>query len=261
MTQTDRLKKLISLLSDEFKWNAGMNPPETESGLFQIYRSLVNIRPPQKAPEGFLAIQDAYLQENLKQRGTVSFEDMDGFPGQIFLWRGDITQIQCDAIVNAANSQMLGCFSPCHACIDNCIHTFAGIELRNECFRVIQELGHEEETGDAQITRGYNLPAKFVIHTTGPICNGLLRPQHKAALAACYRNSLKVAEENGLKSVAFCCISTGVFGFPKQEACQIAFRTIRQFKPADMKVAFNVFSKEDEALYREMLEKNDASHF
>ena len=179
MTQLERLKFLTNLLLTEYKNPLLQKLPESEAALFQVYRSLVNVRPPQKAPEGFLEVQDAYLQENLRERCTVSLDEMENFGDGLYLWQGDITRIACDAIVNAANSQMLGCFSPCHICIDNCIHTFAGIELRNECFRVIQKLGHEEETGDAQITRGYNLPAKFVLHTTGPIVRGILLPSQK----------------------------------------------------------------------------------
>lgn len=253
MTQLERLKFLTNLLLTEYKNPLLQKLPESEAELFQVYRSLVNVRPPQKAPEGFLEVQDAYLQENLRERGTVSPDEMENFGDGLYLWQGDITRIACDAIVNAANSQMLGCFSPCHICIDNCIHTFAGIELRNECFRVIQKLGHEEETGDAQITRGYNLPAKFVLHTTGPIVRGILLPSQKVQLANCYKNCLHVAEENGCQSIAFCCISTGVFGFPKEEACRIAIRTVQENKAPETKVIFNVFGDDDYARYKKEL--------
>ncbi|MBP5247985.1 MAG: protein-ADP-ribose hydrolase [Fibrobacter sp.] len=253
MTQLERLKFLIQLLLSEYKNPLLQKLPNTEAELFQVYRSLVNVRPPKKAPDGFLEVQDAYLQENLLKRGTVSLVDMENFGNGLYLWRGDITRIACDAIVNAANSQMLGCFSPCHICIDNCIHTFAGIELRNTCFRVIQKMGHEEETGDAQITPGYNLPSQFVLHTTGPIVSGILLPSQKAQLATCYRNCLRVAEENGCKSIAFCCISTGAFGFPKDEACKIAIRTVKENKALDTKVIFNVFGEDDYLRYKQEL--------
>ena len=155
--------------------------------------------------------------------------------------------------LNAANNQMLGCFSPCHLCRDNCIHTFAGIELRNACFRVIQKLGHEEETGDAQMTPAYNLPAKFVLHTPGPIVHGILTPTHKALLASSYRNCIQLAEKNGCKNIAFCCISTGVFGFPKDEACKIAVRTVLEHKKPETQVIFNVFGDDDYARYKQEL--------
>lgn len=253
MTQLERLKFLIHLLLEEYKNPLLQKLPESEEELFQVYRSLVNVRQPQKAPEGFLEVQDAFLQEDLRKRGTVSLSNMESFENGIYLWRGDITRIACDAIVNAANSQMLGCFSPCHICIDNCIHTYAGIELRNACFRVIQEMGHEEETGDAKITPGFNLPAKFVLHTTGPIVHGILTPTQKALLASCYRNCLRVAEENGCQSIAFCCISTGVFGFPKDEACRIAIRTVKENKSPEANVIFNVFGEDDYLRYKQEL--------
>lgn len=174
----------------------------------------------------------------------------------VLLWRGDITTLATGAIVNAANSQMLGCWVPGHHCIDNAIHTYSGVQLRAECARLMEEQGAEEPTGMAKITPAYNLPCKHVIHTVGPIANGNPTDQHRAQLASCYTNCLGLAASEGLASIAFCCISTGVFGFPQRETAQIAVRTVKEWlgsHGSEMRVVFNVFSKTDERIYRELL--------
>ena len=170
--------------------------------------------------------------------------------------RGDITKLKVDAIVNAANSGMTGCYQPCHNCIDNCIHTYAGIQLRNECAEIIKQQGHEEDTGQSKITSAYNLPCKYILHTVGPIVSGNLLPDHEQLLASCYNSCLELAERHDVKSIAFCCISTGVFGFPQRRAAEIAIRTVQSYKErahSAVKVIFNVFKDEDYAIYKEIL--------
>ena len=172
------------------------------------------------------------------------------------LWRGDITRLAADAVVNAANSALLGCFIPCHGCIDNAIHSAAGLQLRDACFQLMRAQGHEEPAGSAKITPGYNLPARFVLHTVGPIVNGPLEARHRAQLASCYRACLALAAERGLESVAFCCISTGEFHFPAPEAAQLAVGAVQEFlreKTSIRKVIFNVFQERDADLYRALL--------
>ncbi len=211
---------------------------------------------PKAADERFLRVQDEYLGEEAKRRGVTHVADLKPAQKNIYLWRGDITTIECDAIVNAANSQMLGCFSPCHGCIDNAIHTFSGVQLRRKCNEIMQKQGHEEPTGQAKITPAYNLPCKYVIHTVGPIVSGGLNERHCGLLKSCYLSCLKLAEENGCKSIAFCCISTGVFGFPQREAAEIAVSTVKEYLKttgSDIKVIFNVFKDEDLMIYRSVL--------
>ena len=174
----------------------------------------------------------------------------------IYLWQGDITTLRCDAIVNAANSGLTGCYQPCHNCIDNCIHTYAGIQLRNACSDIMEKQGYEEPMGKAKITPAFNLPCKYVLHTVGPIVQGHLTKEHEELLASCYRSCLKLADENGVKSVAFCCISTGVFMFPNERAAEIAVQTVRDYrreKNSGIEVIFNVWKDVDYEIYRELL--------
>lgn len=174
----------------------------------------------------------------------------------LYLWKGDITRLQVGAIVNAANSGMTGCYQPCHNCIDNCIHTYAGIELRNYCNELMLRQGHEEPTGQAKITPAFNLPCDYVIHTVGPIVRGKLTAEHERLLMSCYESCLRIAEENNVESIAFCCISTGVFMFPNERAAELAIQTVKQYKDrtkAKIKVIFNVFKEEDERIYRRFL--------
>lgn len=204
--------------------------PATEE-LWLAFRSLVNVRPPWPASARFLAAQDELLRGMIAEAGVHDVSEAEASPldARLSVWRGDITTLAADAIVNAANSQMTGCWAPLHYCIDNAIHTFAGVQLRAECAEIMRIQGHEEPTGCAKVTRAWNLPARFVAHTVGPIANGHPTDEHRLQLAASYRSCLDAAAESGARSLAFCCISTGVFGFPADEAARIAVRTVREW--------------------------------
>lgn len=232
--------------------------PQEEAAQRRLLRSLMNIRPPMPLSPDFLDLQDALLSGEREARGVVDAEALPEVPGHpgIVLWRGDITRLKADAIVNAANSALLGCFVPCHGCIDNAIHSAAGLQLREECRQLMEAQGHEEPTCQAKITKGYNLPASYVLHTVGPIVQGDVTARDREELAACYRACLKLAAKHGLESVAFCCISTGEFHFPNREAAKIAIETVTDFlkTPTSVrKVIFNVFKDTDEQIYRELL--------
>ncbi len=254
MTQTEKRLFLIEYLFSER--GEEMSIPADEYNQKCLLRSLFNIRMPKDASEDFLKIQDEYLQEENRRKGITDIADLQPIKKDIYLLQGDITTLKCGAIVNAANSQMLGCFRPCHGCIDNAIHTFAGIQLRNTCNAIMQKQGHNEPTGRAKITPAYNLPCKYVIHTVGPIVQGYLTENDCELLKSCYLSCLKLAEKNGVESIAFCCISTGVFGFPQREAAKIAIDTVTEYKArtgSDIKVIFNVFKNDDLEIYREVL--------
>jgi O-acetyl-ADP-ribose deacetylase (regulator of RNase III) len=236
---------------------AEMNDDE----LFNAYRSLVNVRPPLPVPEEIGHVQDEFLQGETIAKGVVEAEKLF-IPGlytevspskKMAVWQGDITTLKIDAIVNAANCQMLGCFSPCHACIDNCIHTYAGTDLRLACDKMMKAQGYPEHVGGAKLTLSYNLPCAYVIHTVGPTVTGLLTQKQIDQLSSCYTSCLDLAEANELTSVAFCCISTGVFHFPNAKACSVAVDTVRSWfeehHGSEMKVLFNVFKEEDFDLY------------
>ena len=259
MTQKEKRKYLINRLLDEDSRYQGMTVPDSEYEEKRILRSLFNIRLPRKIDKDFLKIQDEYLQQELKLSGITDIETLEPCKEDLYLWQGDITLLRCGAIVNAANSGMTGCYVPCHACIDNCIHTYAGIQLRLDCAQLMEQQGHEEPTGAAKITKAYNLPCDYVLHTVGPIVNGAVTIQDEELLASCYRSCLKLAEENNIQSIAFCCISTGVFHFPNQRAAEIAIDTVQQFKTetgSRMKVIFNVFKDTDYEIYRRLLAEN-----
>ncbi|AIN93672.1 protein-ADP-ribose hydrolase [Treponema putidum] len=256
MTQTERRRFLIEYLLAENSQYRGMQIPENETEQKHLLRSLVNLRPVVPASEEFLHIEDEYLQEENKLRGITDIMDLVPACSGFYLWRGDITTLKVDAIVNAANSGMTGCWQPCHSCIDNCIHTFAGIRLRAACDSIMKKQGHEEPEGQAKITPAFNLPCKFVLHTVGPIVQGKLQKKHEELLASCYSSCLKLAEENEVKSLAFCCISTGVFMFPNERAAEIAVETVRKYYEetgSRMKVVFNVFTEKDEEIYRRLI--------
>lgn len=211
-----------------------LDDPRWFNQAWERFRALVNTREPLPASEDFLAAQDRLLQGLIADAGVTSADSLPPAPvdARLALWRGDITTLAADAIVNAANSGMLGCWIPGHYCIDNAIHTYAGVQLRLECARLMQAQGHEEPTGQAKVTPAYNLPARWVIHTVGPIANGRPTETHRQQLAACYRSCLDAAVEHDCRTVAFCCISTGVFGFPQVEAAQIAVATVREWLDA-----------------------------
>lgn len=245
MTQQQRLTYLIHYFSEEIGRPC---PPIDPKSL----RGLLNQRPPLPVPPEVLEVEEAYLQENLGEITRLS--DLSPVKPQIYLWKGDITKLEVDGIVNAANSALLGCFYPCHGCIDNVIHTNAGIRLRLACQELMETQGHPEPTGTAKITPAFQLPSKFVLHTVGPIVQGGLTPQLEEDLRGCYRSCLELARENNLESMAFCCISTGEFHFPQKEACDIAVDTVETYlkeKNSTLKVVFNVFKEEDLRLYEE----------
>ena len=257
MTQQERRIFLIEYLLKENLAYRDMPIPDDDREQKKLLRSLMNIRPPQRTSEEFLHVQDEYLQEANREHGITDFAQLQPVAaignGNLYLWQGDITTLKIDAIVNAANSGMTGCWQPCHACIDNCIHTFAGIQLRAVCSDIIRKQGHEEPTGTAKITPSFNLPCKYVIHTVGPIVQGRLQKKHEEQLASCYRSCLELAEEHGVESIAFCCISTGVFMFPNERAAHIAVDTVRNYYEetgSRIKVVFNVFNDKDFAIYR-----------
>ncbi|HEL2027274.1 TPA: protein-ADP-ribose hydrolase [Streptococcus suis] len=215
----------------------------------------MNIWEPKVMPAEFWSLQDAYLQETLTHKRVTGLSDLQEVEPQIYLWQGDITSLEVDAIVNAANSQLLGCFVPHHRCIDNAIHSQAGLQLRLACYQLMKAQGHLEAIGQAKITPAYNLPANYVIHTVGPIIQTEVGPQDEELLASSYRKSLELAVEKGLTSIAFCCISTGEFRFPQKLAAEIAVRTVRNFikEHSEINVIFNVFKDEDREIYQELL--------
>ena len=256
MTQNERRHYLIEWLLRERSavWAGGIPAGEEEQK--RLLRALFNTRPPRPADPAFLAVQDAYLREAIREKGITDLAGLKPRRGGLYLWQGDITTLRCDAIVNAANSRMLGCFVPGHHCIDNAIHTYAGVQLRLACAEQMQRQGHEEQTGGAKITPAFNLPSRYVLHTVGPIVRDRPTEQDEALLASCYRACLELAERRGLKSVAFCCISTGEFRFPHDLAAAAAVRTVQAYLArthSELEVIFNVFQDVDYALYRELL--------
>lgn len=256
MTQEERLDALLALLLQERPEYAALPLPESPGEKRRLFRSLMNVRPPEPVSERFLALQDAFLQEETRRKGVTGLRDLTPVGQGLYLWQGDITTLRCDAIVNAANSRLLGCFVPCHGCIDNAIHTFAGVQLRLDCAGQMRRQGHGEPTGRAKITKAYNLPCRYVLHTVGPVIRGAVTAGDRAALASCYRACLDLAAENGLRSVAFCCISTGEFRFPPQQAAGVALaavRTWRQTHSSSIEVIFNVFKDSDLQIYRRAL--------
>lgn len=256
MNQQERRIYLIQELLKENKAYREMKIPEMSGEQKQLLRGLMNIRMPGLAGEEFLKIQDEYLQEEIRRKGITETDSLVPVRDGIYLWQGDITTLRCDAIVNAANSQMLGCFCPNHGCIDNAIHTFSGIQLRAACGELMEEQGHEEKTGEAKITPAFNLPCKYVLHTVGPIIRGKLTDNDKRLLASCYRSCLELADKNHVKSIAFCCISTGEFHFPNDKAAEIAVRTVKEYRrqtSSRIEVIFNVFKDLDKEIYRKLL--------
>ena len=273
MTQDQRLNFLVRRFREDARDYQNIPTGETAEERRTILRSLMNIRMPGMLDQETLDIQDAYLLERNAEKGIVSPSEIETvaaslgsshpFAPVLSIWQGDITRLAADAIVNAANSQMLGCFVPMHTCIDNCIHTYAGVQLRAECHRQMRDLrrkygaDYEQPTAVPMLTGGYNLPAKHVIHVVGPIVQGSLSPALEADLASCYRNVLDLCREHELRTVAFCCISTGVFRFPNDRATEIAVETVTRWLEQNNgqidRVIFNVFKEEDLALYGKLL--------
>lgn len=256
MNQNEKRVYLIETLLKERRKYTWMQIPANVEEQKRLLRSLMNIRMPGAIDDEFLRVQDEYLQQINKEKGIVTLSVMEMLQPDIYVWKGDITRIKAGAIVNAANSGMTGCYQPCHNCIDNCIHTYAGIQLRNYCAELMEKQGYEEPTGQAKITPGFNLPCDYVIHTVGPIVQGKLTSRHEELLRSCYESCLKIADENNVESIAFCCISTGVFMFPGKRAAEIAVQTVKDYKKATgsaIKVIFNVFKDDDLEIYKELL--------
>ena len=256
MNQSEKRLFLIqSLLKEKTEYRDIDIPTEPESQR-QLLRGLMNIRAPQNADEDFLKMQDAYLQAETSAKGVTNIADLTPMQPVLYLWQGDITTLKCDAIVNAANSGMTGCYIPNHRCIDNAIHTFAGVELRLACAELMEQQGYPEPTGQAKITPAFNLPCRYVLHTVGPIISGRVTKKDKDLLVSCYRSCLELAAENNLESVVFCCISTGEFHFPNDLAAEIAVATVKEFlkkQTSVKKVIFNVFKDLDKAIYEKLL--------
>lgn len=261
MTQKTQEEKRIFLIEYLLKENGeyeNFKIPKDAQGQKDLLRSLMNVRLPLLISNEFLKIQDEYLKERNAQRGVMDVLDLQPVlsDSRLFIWQGDITTLKIDAIVNACNSKMLGCFSPLHSCIDNFIHTYAGVQLRLKMNEIMQKQGHNEITGTAKITSAYNLPSKHVLHTVGPIVQGQVTKKDEELLSSCYRECLALASKNKVRSIAFCCISTGVFCFPQKRAAQIAVKTVKDFLAHDNtieRVVFNVFKDEDFAIYDEIL--------
>lgn len=256
MNQSEKRLFLIQSLLKERPEYRDMNIPSEPERQRQLLRGLMNIRAPKRIGADFQRMQDEYLQSETAAKGITDIADLTPIQQGLYLWQGDITTLKCDAIVNAANSGMTGCYIPNHRCIDNAIHTFAGVELRLACEELMEQQGYPEPTGQAKITPAFNLPCRYVLHTVGPIIRGRVTKEDKELLASCYRSCLELAAENGLESVAFCCISTGEFQFPNEQAAQIAVETVKQFvnrKTSVKKVIFNVFKDLDKAIYEKLL--------
>lgn len=256
MNQEDRRKFLIEELLRERPSCRPQEVPSGPEGQKALLRALMNVRRPAPVSREFLEVQDAYLQGELAGKKVTRLSDLHPVRDGLYLWRGDITTLECGAIVNAANSGMTGCYRPCHNCIDNCIHTYAGVQLRLKCAEIMERQGYDEPAGRAKITPAYNLPCDYVIHTVGPIVQGELTQQHCALLESCYRACLTLADENQVGSIAFCCISTGVFMFPNDKAAEIAVGTVQEYKAktgSRLEVIFNVFQEQDQRIYRKLL--------
>lgn len=274
LTQEEKLDYLVKELCNASKQYKDLHVEKSDRRI--VMRSLMNVRIPSSISSEFIQIQDEFLQQEAFEKGIVRLEDVQTMNEQygsdyiygdkISIWQGDITRLAVDAIVNAANSQMLGCFVPLHKCIDNAIHSAAGIQLREECNQYMQrkrkqQYNYEEPTGSAVVTNGYNLPCKYVIHTVGPIVAYKLTEALKEDLHSCYRSCLSAALEKGIRSIAFCCISTGEFHFPNEEAADIAVeefeKTLRDFSDKIDRIIINVFKDTDCEIYEELLVKHN----
>lgn len=258
MTHEEQRRYLIrELLSEDTQYQS-IVIPEDAQGQKDLLRALMNVRPPMPVGEDFLTVQDEYLSAERDMTGVVDIHTLPPFrcDERLILWQGDITTLNADAIVNAANSGMRGCFRALHSCIDNIVHSKSGIQLRLYCDELMNRQGHEEPTGRVKITPAFNLPSRYVLHTVGPIIEGHVTQRDRELLASCYRSCLELAAENSLNSIAFCCISTGVFHFPNQEAAEIAVKTVSDFlqSPSTVqKVIFNVFKDTDKQIYQRLL--------
>ena len=256
MNQSEKRLFLIQALLKEQPQYRDVDIPADAESQRQLLRGLMNIREPRRIGAEFLRVQDEYLQGETTAKGVTDIANLTPIQPGLYLWQGDITTLKCDAIVNAANSGMTGCYVPNHRCIDNAIHTFAGVELRLACEELMERQGYPEPTGQAKITPAFNLPCRYVLHTVGPIINRRVTKEDEELLASCYRSCLELAAKKDLESVAFCCISTGEFHFPNEPAAEIAVRTVKEFmkkQTSVRKVIFNVFKDLDKAIYKKLL--------
>ena len=256
MNRLTLIKYLNARLLKEMPQLEIKDVPDDLASQRRLLRALMNIRPPMPLDKNFLKLQDELLSAEVAERGVVKISDVPNVAPHIKIWRGDITRLEVDSIVNAANEKLLGCFIPLHSCIDNAIHSAAGLQLRAACQKIMEAQGYDEPTGSAKITPAFNLSSKFVIHTVGPIIPLEREPtlDEENLLAACYESCLKVAADNNLKSVAFCCISTGEFHFPNRRAAEIAVATVKKFLATrELEIVFNVFKELDEKIYRRLL--------
>lgn len=256
MTQNEQLDYLLTCLLSEKEAHQGISIPENILEKQRLLRSLMNLRPPAPVSKDFLKVQDIYLRERLDEKGITKKEDLTPVQPRRYLWQGDITTLAVDAIVNAANSQLLGCFVPCHSCIDNAIHSAAGVQLRLECADIMARQQSREPAGRAKITRAYNLPCRYILHTVGPFISGTVTDNDCRLLSDCYNSCMELAESYELKSIAFCCISTGEFHFPAELAAQIAVQSVsayQQKRSNDIEVIFNVFTDRDYEIYKRLL--------
>lgn len=257
MTHEEQRVYLIQELLAEERYK-NISIPVHEKEQKDLLRSLMNVRMPKPLSQDFFKIQDKYLQTERDMRGIIESEELPSIPGdpRMVLWQGDITTLKVDAIVNAANSALLGCFRPLHTCIDNIVHSRSGIQLRLFCYDMMSKQGHEEPAGQAKITPAFNLPSKYILHTVGPVIGGAVRKQDCEALASCYRSCLELAVKNNCQSIAFCCISTGEFHFPNEKAAEIAIQTVTSFlntRKENIRVIFNVFKDIDLHIYQNFL--------
>lgn len=256
MQQEERLNRLIEILQNEVQ-DMRFAPAKSLSEKKDLFRALMNVWQGKSLPDIYFQLQDEYLQEELKKRPVQKVQDLKQMQKNLSVWQGDITLLAADAIVNAANKSLLGCLVPLHMCIDNAVHSFAGLQLRIKCRELIAAQGHEEETGQAKMTPAYNLPSQYVLHTVGPIVGQRLTKRDEELLCSCYRSCMQLAAAHDLKSIAFCCISTGVFHFPNERAGELAVQTVKacqkEFAP-DMHVVFNVFKDIDFAIYTKLLQ-------
>ena len=272
--QNEAMDNLLHRLKEDSNDYKNLEVANNAEDKKNAIRTLMNIRMPRTLSEELIKVQDAYLQEELALKGTVSlaeiptvreqYKSSHSFADKLSIWQGDITRLGVDAIVNAANSQMLGCFVPCHRCIDNAIHSGAGMQLRAECNHIMNQKRikygrqYEEPTGTTTLTKGYNLPCDYIIHTVGPIVSGKLTDSLRQDLQNCYENVLKCCVKNRIESVALCCISTGEFRFPNNEAAKIAVETVTKLLTSNTafnmkRIIFNVFKDNDKEIYEKIL--------
>ncbi len=272
-TQQERLDYLLNQLKEDLTEYSSLELPNSYDERKKTLQAFMNIRMPRKIAKEILSVQDEFLKEELKEKGIVTLKQIPTikqqygsihpFANRISIWQGDITRLRVGAIVNAANPQMLGCFIPCHKCIDNVIHSAAGMQLREECYGIMEKKrmqygkSYEEPVGRAIVTKAYNLPAKYIIHTVGPMVHHKLNSELCEDLQKCYESVLKCAMEHNIRSIAFCCISTGEFRFPREMAANIAVETVSSFlennKEHFDRIIFNVFKDWDMELYKNRL--------